>query len=280
MNKKQLTLQNSSLFAELERKAKEIEILNIRLEDSEKKFVALQTEKEQLENDLGDANGKIASLNHEIEKLTAQFNEQIENLSAELEKAKSEALAKENLANKTAHSLTYNIGGLQRDENAVAVEEKPEAAVECEIDFETVVEVEPQNQNQEEAFEQSAPETAPITEAAIAETPITEAPIAEAPKTDWAPKAPLPDSTPISDLLRDHGAKLIAKVTRATAEVISKINSVDDNVASSLKTLALGKNESFKFRIMELAKNVGSYDETIKEMDFLTEETIVYLKSI
>ncbi len=42
MNKKQLTLQNSSLFAELERKAKEIEILSIRLEEAEKKIKAMQ----------------------------------------------------------------------------------------------------------------------------------------------------------------------------------------------------------------------------------------------
>ena len=80
--------------------------------------------------------------------------------------------------------------------------------------------------------------------------------------------------------MRDYGAKIIARVTRATAEVIARATVSNEDVSKSLKTLALGKNESFKFQIMELTRQKGTPQTAIEEMDLLAEETIVYLKSI
>ena len=87
-------------------------------------------------------------------------------------------------------------------------------------------------------------------------------------------------SLPAGDLLRDYGAKIIGKVTRVTAEALSKINAVHDDAVESLKTLALGKNESFKFQIMELAKHKDTPEQTMAEMDLLADEAIIYLRSI
>ena len=77
MNKKQLTMQNSSLFAELERKAKEIEILNIRLAESEKKAKAFADENKALMESLEKAdneNHELYEKNKELEAALAEAN--------------------------------------------------------------------------------------------------------------------------------------------------------------------------------------------------------------
>ena len=82
------------------------------------------------------------------------------------------------------------------------------------------------------------------------------------------------------NFLRNYGAKIIAKVTMATAEVIARATGANEDVSKSLKTLALGKNESFKYQVMELTKQKDTPQKAVEEMDLLAEETIVYLKSI
>ena len=68
MNKKQLGLQNASLFAELERKAKEIEILNIRLEEAENQTKILNNDIYSLQEKLDITQFTANSLNEENEQ--------------------------------------------------------------------------------------------------------------------------------------------------------------------------------------------------------------------
>ena len=94
MNKKQLTLQNSSLFAELERKTEEIDILTIRLEEAEQKIQSLSFDnaslKESLEN--ADAQSKILfEKNQELEKSLEEAKEKIsQSIAVAVEDTKTE----------------------------------------------------------------------------------------------------------------------------------------------------------------------------------------------
>jgi len=306
MNKKQLSLQNESLFAELERKAKEIEILNIRLEDSDKKISSLTDEKKQLSDGLSAANAEIATLKSQIENRSTELNEQIEALKNELERAKTEASVT-NIHAKS-ESTIYNMYNDDSDSQQVIandtkafenVTEQSDGIIEATIaetntDSKTSspINVE-ENSNFEEPVEVFEAEAEPIYNDTPSAEPERAEDIADeqdvaAPTTEkyviksgTRTDASIPtDSTPITDLLRDYGAKVIGKVTRVTAEVISKINVVDEDAAASLKTLALGKNESFKFKVMELAKMKSDPDRIMAEMDFLADEAIIYLRSI
>ena len=275
MNKKQLTLQNSSLFAELERKSKEIEILSIRLEESETNSLSLKGENDTLKSKISALSTEIMNLKNQIELITNDYNRQTDALKAELEAAKAE-IAATVAAKSEADPLTYNIDTAAVDEPAIPEENSDEYPIKAAAD----------NEDDEtpllEVAEESALPTEPETE--IKEVQTEEQIIKNREYLSLTPeadqKSTLPDCTPMNDLLRDYGAKIIGKITRVTAEVISKISTTDADAASSLKTLALGKNESFKFRIMELAKERSDFEKIMEEMDFLAEETIVYLKSI
>lgn len=292
MNKKQLSLQNSSLFAELERKAKEIEILNIRLEDSEKKSATLKSENDQLRNGIKEANFEIKNLNSKLKILKEEYENQIQLLTDELEKTKESAI-KPIIPVTPPETITYKEPVASNNEEPLE-DYLPEELIAANIIEESIINkpeetavFEPEENPVSEPEEVTAPE--PIIEAAEPDITENKAETIEkpieanppiAPTEPIIPTTPADASAPITDLLRDHGAKIIGKVTRVTAEVISKINTADEDAAASLKTLALGKNESFKFKIMELAKKGGDLERVMAEMEFLADETIIYLRSI
>ena len=263
MNKKQLTLQNSSLFAELERKAKELEILNIRLEEAEKKAEALAEENEALKESLEKAdneNQKLFDKNKELE--------------ATLAEAKAKAAASPVMSEPENDSAFEVLGAEGDQENPEATEIDLEIQQKIDEVTEMVENTEPVDENDEvyeETVEEKTSESTSKPTEAVTEVS-TPPPTVEAKKLD--------STLPTEDLLRDYGAKIIAKVTRVTAEVLSKVSNINDEVSESLKTLALGKNESFKFQIIELAKRKTDPEKAMAEMDLLADEAIVYLRSI
>ena len=279
MNKKQLTLQNSSLFAELERKAKELEILNIRLEESEKKAEALAEENEVFKESLEKAD-------NENQKLYEKNKE----LEAALAEAKAKATASV-VVSEPENDSAFNVLEAEDDqENPEATEIDLEIQQKIDEVAEMVENTEPVNSDEtvlKEAAEENSNE--PTDEPADLNSELQKTEIPEASFGETATEVLTPPtveaknsapSLPTEDLLRDYGAKIIGKVTRVTAEVLSKVSAVNDDVAESLKTLALGKNESFKFQIMELAKRKTEPEKAMAEMDLLADEAIVYLRSI
>ena len=271
MNKKQLTLQNSSLFAELERKAKEIEILSIRLEEAEKKIKAFNEENEILKDSLEKADAENHALSEE---------------NKELERSLAEAKAKSvtTFAVIDESEPVTDFKALADESNIEIIKPHDEPAydsmpeiTETVVNTETVDTME-QAYSTEEASEPLSPSDEPeVSENSVQDTITESSPIS--PTFDFEVKKP--ESTlPAEDLLRDYGAKIIGRVTRVTAEVLSKVSAVNDDVAESLKTLALGKNESFKFQIIELAKKKDNAEKIMSEMELLADEAIVYLRSI
>ncbi|MBO5106072.1 MAG: hypothetical protein J6C29_04150 [Clostridia bacterium] len=253
MNKKQLSLQNSSLFAELERKTKEINILGIRLEEAEKKANALSDENEALKQSLEKADSENKNL---FEK------------NKELETALAEAKAKA--------ATTFTV--IDTFEPEPEIEALPTNNMEQATKATEPV-TETENENPVEKEEEKAKQTLFSTDQPITnqdEETVTE--VLTPPATEYEEN--LENSLTSTDLLRDYGAKTIGKVTRVTAEVLSKVSAVNDEVSESLKTLALGKNESFKFQIMKLAKKNGDQEKIMAEMDLLADEAIIYLRSI
>lgn len=239
MNKKQLNLQNASLFAELERKAKEIEILNIRLEEAENKAKILNTNIYSLKESLDNSLSKEKTLSGENEQLKTEIAE-LQRINEEL---KNTLVQKENdhLSKVDLHDFTHNVPTAQE----VFSEDMLEHI----------------GTDNEETVTKSL--TPPSTE-----------------EEEELSNSEYKKATPVNDIIRDYSATLIGKVTRVTAQTLSKINAVGGDAAESLKTLALGKNESLKFQIMELAAKGGNPEEIKNKMNLLVEEAIVYLKSI
>ena len=270
MNKKQLTMQNSSLFAELERKAKEIEILNIRLEEYEQKLKTLDNENEAVKQSLEKADNEIRKLSEK---------------NKELESSLADAVAKSTTNTATAvicekeDNVDFPADDSNKESSEFTAKIQSEATYNTEYaEGEAYKEVYKENieaTNMREDKHDFPAFTSCSTEADLKEASnkaVTSA-------TSFDTK--IPEATlPTSDLLCDYGAKTIGKVTRVTAEVISKVNNINDDVSKSLKTLALGKNESFKFQIIELAKQKTNPEKTMREMDLLADEAIVYLRSI
>lgn len=268
MNKKQLAMQNSSLFAELERKAKELEILNIRLEESEQKAKTVADEIEALKESLKKADSENQKLFEKNKELEAELNELKVKIT---EKATVISEAEAEVENESA----FEVLGAETDQE---IPEATEIDLEIQQKINEVTEMventEPTDeadQALEEATEENSSKTADKKDETVTEV-LTPPAAANAERFEA--------SLPAEDLLRDYGAKIIGKVTRVTAEVLSKISAVNDDAAESLKTLALGKNESFKFQIMELAKRKADPEKTMAEMDLLADEAIVYLRSI
>lgn len=280
MNKKQLTMQNSSLFAELERKAKELEILNIRLEEAEKKAEAFAAENKILKESLKKAdneNQRLFEKNKELESALAVANEKAAASVAMSESENDSTFevlgAENNQENPEAIGIDLEIQ--QKIDEVTEMVNNAESVDENEPVLEETVEENSSEPNDEQAVLESTIQNPDISDTCFAET------VTETVTPPTAVETKTFDTTlPAEDLLRDYGAKIIGKVTRVTAEVISKIGAVNDNAAESLKTLALGKNESFKFQIIELAKRKDDPEKAMAEMDLLADEAIVYLRSI
>ena len=273
MNKKQLTLQNSSLFAELERKTKEIDILTIRLEEAEQKIQSLSFDnaslKESLEN--ADAQSKILfEKNQELEKSLEEAKEKIsQGVVVAVEDTKTEEISQEK-----SEITQMDLEIFEKIDQVTKMTE------DSYIDP-------PKQEEQPKTVEKSTPNEEPekfeplfTPEEDNSSDKYTEYPTEnEDTFKVFEPQKSNP-SLPATDLLRDYGAKIIGKVTRVTAEVLSKVNALNNDASESLKTLALGKNESFKFQIMELAKRKTNPEQTMAEMDLLADEAVVYLRSI
>ncbi len=263
MNKKQLRVQNDSFLAELERKSKEIEILNIRLEDSEQKAEALANEKvlaenlaEELKAENNELCEKVASLETALADATAKL-EQNEAVISALQKAP--APAKVTVA-------VEEVVAKETVEEEITTKETTSPITEIDFEIEKQIEQVAALANGAEVAN-GKPEAQAQDEPDESETPV----VINTAKSE---------NSPTSDFLRDYGAKIIARVTVATAEVMARAVNSNDDVSKSLKTLALGKNESFKYQIMELSRQKQDPQKAVQEMDLLAEETIVYLKSI
>ncbi len=275
MNKKQLTLQNSSLFAELERKTKEIDILTIRLKDANKKIDELSIENEDL---------KVFAT--QVKSKNDELNAEIEGLKKALDEAESKAAQNFEVLGGSDAEPTCE----ESESNAEIISDK--GGVTAEEIFETFygedknadhISTEPSNGSTENPEEKSLPVSDTAQEDEQTDTADREdaGDFAELPTTENTLSITSNANTnATSDLVRDYGAKIIGKVTRVTAEVISKVSANNTDASESLKTLALGKNESFKFQIMELAKAKGEPEKIMAEMDLLADEAIVYLRSI
>ena len=288
MNKKQLRIQNASFLAELERKVKEIEILNIRLEKAEQDFKNLANEKEDLINLVKELEAKNQELAEKIIALDAAL--EAANAKLEMNEAISSALSE-------VTEEPYEV-----DKESCEVDKEP-----CDIDEESYeVDEEPCEVNEEPTDAEPTEPNAPITEIDFeikqkieqidaltvgdeSSSEVIEEPAnsvenfsnnIETPSPVGAVDTVKPEAEYSGDFLRDYGAKIIARVTRATAEVIARATASNEDVSKSLKTLALGKNESFKYQVMELTKQKDAPQKAVEEMDLLAEETIVYLKSI
>lgn len=261
MNKKQLGLQNASLFAELERKAKEIEILNIRLEEAENQAKILNENIYYLQEKVDITEFTANSLKEENQQLKAEITrlegqiKELESLSVSNAKCKLPledlsdcAFQKSTATDNVEEEKTFTADdGDNNDDSNISTDGDENNDIGADGDEETVTET----------------LTPPSTEED------------ELLKNDQNKKG-----TPINDIIRDYGATVIGRVTRVTAETLSKIGAIGGDAAESLKTLALGKNESLKFQIMELAAKGGNPEEIKNKMDLLAEEAIVYLKSI
>lgn len=278
MNKKQLTLQNASLFAELERKAKEIEILNIRLEEAEEKSKKIAEQ--------------IDSLTQELEKAKAE-NEILAEQNKELEKAVADAKSKAATSFENAEAIDPKpeTESAQANENKVAETEVAPIDLEIQQKINEVTEMTKDSEtppaenieNSDEAEVIDTPKTESTFTSTNQDTSTKDFSVETAPEISVSPtplKENIPTNSATEDLLRDYGARIIGKVTRVTAEVLSRVSDLKTDASESLKTLALGKNESFKFQIMELAKRKTDPEKTMAEMDLLADEAIVYLRSI
>jgi hypothetical protein len=284
MNRKQLEIQNASFLAELERKAKEIEILNIRLEDAEQKAEALANEKTLAEN-----------LAEELKAQNAELNDKISALELALAAAVAKNEQTEVLAT-APQEVSTPTEEVTKTEEEVAVEEvkpveetsKAEEAVETEVAPPlTEIDIEIEKQIEQVAalaggaeFADVEPEVEIETETEETTPEAVEEPKAEENAPAIIFDTPKDEGESTDNFLRNYGAKIIARVTVATAEVMAKAVNSNDDVSKSLKTLALGKNESFKYQIMELSRQKQDPQKAVQEMDLLAEETIVYLKSI
>ncbi|MBQ7107786.1 MAG: hypothetical protein IJN95_01705 [Clostridia bacterium] len=274
MNKKQLRIQNASFLAELERKVKEIEILNIRLEKAEQDFKNLANEKEDLINLAKELEAKNQELAEKIIALDAAL--EAANAKLEMNEAISSALSEvtEEPYEVDEESCEVDEGSCEVNEEPTDAEPTEPNAPITEIDFEIKQKIEQidaltvDNKSSSEVIEEPANSVENFSNNIETPSPV------------GAVDTVKPEAEYSGDFLRDYGAKIIARVTRATAEVIARASVSNEDVSKSLKTLALGKNESFKYQVMELTKQKDAPQKAVEEMDLLAEETIVYLKSI
>ncbi len=227
MRKKQLLLQSTSLFAEIERKSSEIESLKLRTEELIDKLENLTAQNAALERTITNKDDELL----ELKKHNDLLQEELEHTKDLL------AIAKEKL-------------------NAIPA--PAQTAIDDTSSFTSA----------------DAEDLLPIAEERVPTNNNTESqkslPITENPRT----------FTPMNDMLRDYGAQIIGKVTRITACTIAKIQQNGGDAAESLQTLALGKNESFKFQVLSLLESGKEHADIRKEMDSLAEEAIAYLESI
>ncbi len=226
MKKKQLLSQSAYLFAEIERKANEIEGLKLKIEEEQEKYNGLVLENEKLTK--------------ELEILQTEYSE-LEEINNQLRMELLESL-----------SFAQN-NPTEETETVMPEDQLPTPTF---------------NEPTVEAPEKE-PEENQVVQAKEAPTPLVN-------NTNEKNKP----YTPVDDAIRDYGANMIGKITRITAGIIAKISKDDSDASQSLNTLALGKNESFKYQILSVAQSGKTPDEIKAEMNILADEAIAYLESL
>lgn len=247
MRKKQLLLQNSALFAEIERKSCELEALNIRIEELNEAVTAIKSEKEALEQQLEAIKEENQLLRQENEVLLAQQD----NISPEKE-------------------TSYNTDTLYAEENSAT----PSQTDSCGYGEADGANPQPLEENLQPLMEDADQRIISHKEPQALDEDIHTEPVivpAKA-KTTHLSKAEV-------DLLRTHGAQLIGKITRLTAQMLTSLEANGDENSEALKNLALGKNESFKYQILSLINTNGEINVLKAKMDTLAEEAANYLES-
>lgn len=248
MKKKQLEQQNIALFAEVERKSNEITALTLHLKELMETYDVLLTEKQEL-------NLNLSSLKQEYNALK-EHNRQ-------LAEALQDILLSSSKNPNDADS--DHINSISEAELSTLSEEPEESS---------------SNLTEEVLSESSTI----YTESVLTQTDETPEPYEDIKPT--YPPEPVaineelhqpPLSQTDVDLLRAHGAELIGRLTRQTASLLSNLEKVGDTNSEAAKTLLLGKNESFKYKILTLLNASGSAEELQTEMDKLAEETAAYL---
>lgn len=227
MKKKQLLLQNTSLFAEIERKSGEIDSLKLRIEELVDKLEKLTAENAALERNVSNRDDELEKIKNENAELIIK----LEDLSKKLQSMYE--LSEQNGKNNDAKAV--NIPVIEMDDPLFGESEEK-----------TVI---PQ------------PSACPPQIKRPAETKGSH-------------------YTPINDILRDYGAQMIGKVTRITAQTVAKAQQNGGDAAESLQTLALGKNESFKFQVLSLLESGRDGEDIRNEIGRLADEAIAYLESI
>lgn len=246
MRKKQLLLQNSALFAEIERKSGEIAALNIRLEELNESVDILKAENETLIKLLDSIKQQNELLSKENEALLAQQN-------AIICQKETVCLPDDTECDETT------VTPLQTDcaEDSLLEESIPQTMQD--------------NGKKDELSNKPLENT-------LHNNPISDHKKSEVSQADVSQEVSQLSKAEI-DLLRTHGAQLIGKITRITAQMISSLDAGGDENSEALKNLALGKNESFKYKILSLINTNGEINDLKAQMDSLADETADYLES-
>lgn len=74
--------------------------------------------------------------------------------------------------------------------------------------------------------------------------------------------------------LKKHGAAAIGAVTKVVAYVLGELQSGSNENTEGLYSLALGKNENFKMKVLSLIESEGNFDKICSELDEMTKNTV------
>lgn len=245
MRKKQLAQQNTALFAEIERKAGEIEALQLQIEELTAERDAAEAQKERLEH-------RIVALQTDYDQLKEQ------------EMQLADALRVALLKNAQADMSVDAVEPPQDQPPSSIGEVSPEI---------------PDDEANPPYTEEAPQQTEPQYEESACPTQTTPEPVE--PILNPAPEQPAPTvpvvHRPDLALLRAHGAELIGRLTRQTAELIAGLEDRNDPNAESVKTVILGKNEGFKYQILSLMQTEEDTAAILEKMNQLADETATYL---
>lgn len=240
MKKKQLILQNSSLFAEIERKAGEIEALHIKIEDLNETIKHLNSQNQAL-------NKHIVEISNENENLKAEK----EQLLSDLKKASIDELAEQpQESDSEVFEPTAEEIAKQPTEEPL-----PTVSVQAPPDFNNVVVVPDKEESSFEGVEATIPENKAVLH------------------TNTIPKA-----NPHADILRAYGAEHIGKITRLTAKILALVNNdegtknivLGKNESFKFEILSLinqnGSVDEIKSKMDDLANQTEEYLKTIQNI--------------
>lgn len=249
MRKKQLAVQNAALFAEIERKQTEIDGLKLKVEEINEKCERFIKDNNQLRQGVFGLEAERRELMEENEELKSTITELAERI-----KVLTETLP----AKETIDTLEETAVQSPSEDLNEKKEESDEEQVAISIDTDCHSSDSHITQNSSEVFADEPQET----------------------EVSAPPVATPHHFTAVDGVILDRAANIIGKVTRVAAAAISRIQQNGGDAAESLQTLALGKNESFKFQILSLSESGKDPEKLTAEMNLLADEAIAYLESL